>query len=562
MAINIPILTEFDSKGLQSAQGAFNNFKSKVGEAEGAMGKFKAGGTAALDAIKANAGMLAAAAGAAIAGFVIKAIGDFQKLALEVDKFSNSSGLAAEQASRWVEVASDIGVESNTLITAFNKLNKAAADNSDAFRRLGIDISTTASGATDVNKTFLDTVEALRKVEDPAKRAKLATELLGKSWTEVSELIEMGSQELETALAGVSDQKIIDEEEIRKAKEMRAAQDALGDAFQEAALTLGEALIPALTATLKAITPVLEAMKLMGGTLQTGLNETITKFLAMGKSMSDIARELGADNEQSFTYMAKVLGITLDDLYAQLDRDLIPTTYLMERAWKEGYRAMIPVTEETETMTDAVTLLDQAWSDLLGEVDKREAWRNLQEELQQADDKIAEVFAQNTPEAMAIAAAAIDDQIVAIAKYVDFMESEIPDFIETKILAALDNGQIEEARRLLELKIGEPIYVDVIPNPLLPGGPRAAFMEEGDRVSNPRPRIPGGQAKPGVDNPLTQARRDLEAGLLAIGGQRQRDTVIVNVQGSVISSEDLIEKIRKGLVDSQRNGNQLVYTNK
>ena len=39
MAINIPIVTEFDAKGLQSAQNAFSNFKTKVEEADGAFGK-------------------------------------------------------------------------------------------------------------------------------------------------------------------------------------------------------------------------------------------------------------------------------------------------------------------------------------------------------------------------------------------------------------------------------------------------------------------------------------------------------------------------------------------
>lgn len=37
--------------------------------------------------------------------------------------------------------------------------------------------------------------------------------------------------------------------------------------------------------------------------------------------------------------------------------------------------------------------------------------------------------------------------------------------------------------------------------------------------------------------------------------------VTVNVAGSVIAERDLIETIRKGLVDAQRSGYGLVYTN-
>jgi len=38
--------------------------------------------------------------------------------------------------------------------------------------------------------------------------------------------------------------------------------------------------------------------------------------------------------------------------------------------------------------------------------------------------------------------------------------------------------------------------------------------------------------------------------------------VTVNVAGSVISQNDLVETVRKGLVNSQRNGAGLVYSNR
>ena len=56
MAITIPVVTQFSDAGLKSAKAAFANFKTDVGNATGAMGKFKAGSNAALGAVKANAG--------------------------------------------------------------------------------------------------------------------------------------------------------------------------------------------------------------------------------------------------------------------------------------------------------------------------------------------------------------------------------------------------------------------------------------------------------------------------------------------------------------------------
>jgi hypothetical protein len=87
MAINIPIITSLEDTGIKSAKAAFGDFKNAVSKAEGGMGKFKAGSKVAMDQVKANAGNLAMVAGA-IAGFAIKAVGDFQDLAIAAGKFA------------------------------------------------------------------------------------------------------------------------------------------------------------------------------------------------------------------------------------------------------------------------------------------------------------------------------------------------------------------------------------------------------------------------------------------------------------------------------------------
>lgn len=39
------------------------------------------------------------------------------------------------------------------------------------------------------------------------------------------------------------------------------------------------------------------------------------------------------------------------------------------------------------------------------------------------------------------------------------------------------------------------------------------------------------------------------------------NNVTVNVAGSVVTENDLVESVRKGLVNAQRNGSGLVYSN-
>ena len=537
MAINIPILTEFSDAGLKSAQGAFNNFKAKVGEAEGAMGKFKAGGNAALDAVKANAGMFAAAAGAAIAGFAIKAIGEFQDLALEVDKFANSTGLAAEEASRWIEVAGDIGVESGTLLSAINKLNRAVGDNSEAFAELGVEIVRTSTGATDVNATFLATIDALRKIDDPAKRARLATQTLGKSWTELSELVQMGSKNLSSALAEVSGAKVIDEREIQKAKDLRAAQDALADAFDELVLTVGQELVPAFINATNAVQPLVD---LIG---------PLTKATLGAADANASWAEQALNNQSSFRIFSgvlelfnKVMGRNTDEVEENAE-----VTEEMVKAWRDGYRAMINANTAAKQLATSTDDLTYEWERLLGVVNEQDAWNNLVDQFQQVQDKSFEALVSGAAEDLRTAQREANDLTRDIARYVQELGT-IPPNIQSQIIAALDRGAFDEAIRLLEnIRRGAvaPITGTVGGIPVGPG-------ETPSEVRPPGSRPPG--FRPPAKLPTIPIGTP--------GGAGKYSAVTVNVSGSVISDNDLVETVRKGLVNAQRNGAGLVYTNR
>jgi hypothetical protein len=496
MAINIPIVTEFVDAGLKSAQGAFDNFRTKVGEADGSLNKLKAGGAAAFDGIKANAASMAAGAGAAIAGFALKAIGDFQDLALEVDKFSNATGLAAEEASRWIEAAGDIGVESNTLITAFNRLNRAVGDNSAAFGELGVEIVKTADGATDVNATFLKTVDALGKVNDPAQRARLATQLLGKSWTELSEMVEMGADELTAALEGVGEAKVIDEREIQKAKDLRAAQDALGDAIEEFTIAVGVTLAPILTKFTEQLADI------------AGHADTV------GRIFKVVAGAVTKDME----LMAE--GITGNSKAAAELSDSMRETV------RKVYALSLANEEATSTLED----VDDALTELKGNVDRREAWRNLVDEIDKVKDAAIEAFVEGTPASIRESESALDRLRVELGEYIIQTEG-IPTEKKTDFLARLETANLQEIEAIFN-QLGRPRTVTFVPT-----------------VSG----IPIG---PGETPSEVLGRRSL-----SLAGRPGVGNVTVNVAGSVVTERDLVNSVRKGLIDSQRNGAPLVYSN-
>ena len=196
MAINIPILTEFQDKGIKAAKAAFQNFQTSVGDAQGGLNKFKAGSKSVMDSVAANAGTFAIAGGIAFAKFATDGIKAFQDLALGAEKFATSTGLSVQDASRYIEVAGDIAVPVDAVEAAVGRLNKTIGADPDKVRDLGVDLVYLKDGSLDVNATFLNTIERIKGIKDPAEKAKVAAQLLGKGWQSMSTLIDMGADDL------------------------------------------------------------------------------------------------------------------------------------------------------------------------------------------------------------------------------------------------------------------------------------------------------------------------------------------------------------------------------
>jgi hypothetical protein len=525
VAINIPIISEFDSKGLQSAQNAFNNFRTKVNEADGAMGKMKAGFGAATDYMRANAGMLAATAGTALATFAVKAVKDFQDLALQVDKFSNVTRVAAQESSRWIEVAGDLGIETTAVEGAINKMNRALSTSRDDFAELGIEIARTNDGTIDANETFIRTLDALGRMKDPAARAAAATKLLGKSWSEVSELVEMGAGSLREALASVGEAKLIDEAEIQKAKDFREAQDRLKDAFESVAIAIGTELVPMMTDLINSIAPLAEKAGWLSRAWKVGFGAMTGNVKMLQDGMTG-----GASN---------------------LDQSVNEVTMSFWEQQQQMYRLRY----EALKLTDQFSALDEVLAELKGEVDERQAWRNLQDDIQRAGQLALEAFMERTPEALRASESALDSARLAAAEYILKLD-DIPEEQKTQIIADLDDANLDEIEQTLD-NLARDRRVTITARV------RAPEVGSGGREQGAPPAGTVGNI---VDTPFGRFR-DLGGGAFEpvnLGSSTrsaQATNVTVNVAGSVTSERDLVESVRKGLVDAQRSGYNLVYSN-
>jgi hypothetical protein len=386
MAINIPILTEFSDSGIKAAKAAFGNFKTAVGDAQGGMGKFKAGSKVALDAVAANAASFAVAGGVALAKFAMDGVQAFQKLALGAEKFATSTGLAIEDASRYMEVAGDIGIPIDAVSTAIGRLNKTIGADPDKVRELGVDLVYLADGSLDVNATFLNTIERIKGIKDPAEKAKVAAQLLGKGWQSMSTLIEMGADDLNAALGKVSDTKVISAEELKKAKEFRDTMDDLNDAMEDLKLSLGQSLVPMLTDIAKIFGSINDVRgwisDLPGVSIFTTAISKISSPIALVSTALDGLGSAAGFVFDLFSDEKEVIPVFADDMVlAREDTDNFKTAIKQARL-----DAILPFTNAVDGMSTALMNADNAWKVLTDNLEQEVA-------LDQAKIKLAELEA-------------------------------------------------------------------------------------------------------------------------------------------------------------------------
>lgn len=143
-------------------------------------GKTIAAGTA----VVASATM---AAGAALVSNAkdVAAYGD------NVDKMSQKIGFTAEEYQKWGYVMERAGANVDTLQGSMKVLSTQAINNSEAFQQLGIsqeELATMSQG-----ELFSATIENLASMEEGAERTALASQLLGRSATELGPLLNSGT---------------------------------------------------------------------------------------------------------------------------------------------------------------------------------------------------------------------------------------------------------------------------------------------------------------------------------------------------------------------------------
>ena len=273
-----------DASGLRSAtrdaDGAARSFSDrldllgkKVGAAEGVGGKLKAGWSGLGDVFGSTAGKTAVAVAGvgALAVAAGKAVTKFEHAAIEVGKFRDATGTTSEEASRFVEVFNDLGIGADAGATAIGRMEKALGQNAHAFDEYGVAVVRAKDGTIDARGTFLNAVDALNRIQDPAKRAAAGADIFGRGWQGMAEIIGSGAPALKSALESVQPSKIFTDADIQAGRDVRDAFDKLADAGSGLLLTLGKALAPVVAELAPILADVVDAAGPLVETLGTAL---------------------------------------------------------------------------------------------------------------------------------------------------------------------------------------------------------------------------------------------------------------------------------------------------
>ena len=434
----IRLLFEVDDKG------SLGRLRADIAAADGVTGKFKAGIKGAGDMLKQNMAAGAMAAGAAVFTYGVKAVAAFQETALAAGKMADATGLTVEQSSRLMEVAGDLGIEVGTVQGAIQKFNNAIAGG--RLDEFADSIVTAKDGSIDAYESFINTATAIGKIQDPTKRAQAAQKAFGKSYGEIAELMTMDADQLRAALDGVSDAKVIDENELRQARQFRDLLDQLKDRLDDVQLTVGERVIPRLLLMGKAVTGIADALdKIPDGGLLFGFDsDSERKALTAIGLYDDAAMAIGEviDKTTELSDPVAQTGTDLADLdkattsAANAQRDLAETASATGTAFHGMSKEAWDAVDATRAAKDEARDLNDAYDDLLGIIDQGEKWDAFREAVWDLSDGAGD-SAKETREWQRQTA----DLVMSL--------DEMPDEQKTKILAQIEEGDIATVNGIL-----------------------------------------------------------------------------------------------------------------
>lgn len=343
-------------EGLGNAEQKTQSFGSKL----------KSGITGAARTASVAIGAVSAA-GAALAGTMVKGASETAAYGDNIDKMSQKMGISAEAYQEWDAILQHSGSSIESLKVSMKTLATAAENGNEAFAKLGISQEQLASMSQE--DLFSTVISQLQQMEEGTERTYLTSQLLGRGATELGALLNTSAEDTEKMrqrvheLGGVMSNEAV--------KSSAAFQDNLQDlqtAFSGIKRGIASDILPGLSTLMAGFTSLIAGEDGAEEALQSGFDTVLDSIINGISKISSYGKKLIPVLVSSIVEALPKLAAGVADIVMVLGETLIENTPMILSAVLEiittiGNSIIENLPAITEMITQAVNEIALLLSD-------------------------------------------------------------------------------------------------------------------------------------------------------------------------------------------------------
>lgn len=191
-------------------------------------------------------GVIGAMTAALAGGVAFKAVIDTTKeWGAQVGALSRQLGVSSAEASAYNVALSRLGISSDVLAGAADKMARQLNSNETAFKTLGIETRNANGSWKSAGELLPDVMDKLRGITNSTQQNIAGQQLFGKAWGEIRPLLKLSNEEMERSRQKVKELNLeVDPTQVKKYKEAMNDIKLVSTSLQ---VQLGNAMLPVLT---------------------------------------------------------------------------------------------------------------------------------------------------------------------------------------------------------------------------------------------------------------------------------------------------------------------------
>jgi hypothetical protein len=471
------------------ANRALSGFRKSVSEADGAIGKFKAGAASAGASLKANIVPIAAAAGAAVVGFAAKSVQAASNLAESTNAVNVSFGEAAEGV---LEIGESAAKSMGLSKSAFNEAavgfaafaESIAGPGGDAADVIGDLTGRAADFASVMNIEVAEAANIFRSSlsgeTEPIKKFGIDLSAAAVEAFALSSGLARSKGEMTEAIKVQARYGLLMEKTSKFAGDFTNTSDGLANSTRIAKAEIenfqaeiGENLLPVVADAVTALRGLsdvyaflgeqsgksldnqINKIPILGEEINRALGPAVNPIKALGDAFGGLGEAFGGAADEAEAAAAKAQAATDRHAEAHIKNQRGIKAYQDQLAKDEHVKAYIDhangMARESKRMADRMAADIQRVEDAYKQFRDGISEDNALLDLEEGWDRVAEAALEamdGTAQSSRAYQREINNQKSRVLDFIDTL-GDVPPEVTSELLAKVDRGMLEEANRQL-----------------------------------------------------------------------------------------------------------------